>query len=132
MIMLILATVLYSRKKYKPHILHLWIFFFLLVMVVSSLVSPNVDNALSASYDYSKLLVFYAIVTLVVNDEREVRNFVLAYLVIMAMYIGKSSWEYFLYDRYTYRMGIPRLAGIDTTYGDPNAFAASIVYSLPF
>jgi O-antigen ligase len=132
MILLILTTVLYGRKKFKPHILHLWIFSFLLVMVVSSLVSSNVDNALSATYDYAKLLVFYAIVTLVVNDEKELRNFILAYLVIMAVYVGKSSWEFFVHGRLTYHMGIPRLGGVDSTYGDPNAFAASIVYSFPF
>src|SRR5207248_2661940 len=40
-------------------------------------------------------------------------------------------WEY-LHGRYTYRMGIARLMGIDITLGDPNSFGASIVYALPF
>jgi O-antigen ligase len=41
-------------------------------------------------------------------------------------------WEFFVHGRYVHRMGIPRLFGVDITYGDPNAFAATIVYSLPF
>ena len=49
----------------------------------------------------------------------------------MFLYVGKSAWEFFVHDRYIYRMGIKRMVGIDVTYGDPNSFAASICYSLP-
>ena len=38
----------------------------------------------------------------------------------------------FVGGRYTYRMGIVRLLGVDTSLGDPNSFGASIVFALPF
>jgi O-antigen ligase len=69
---------------------------------------------------------------LVIEDVEDIKHIVMIYLMIMFLYIGKSAWEYFIYGRYTWRMGIARMGGIDITYGDPNAFAASIVYSLPF
>ena len=34
--------------------------------------------------------------------------------------------------KYTYRMGISRMLGVDTTLGDPNSFGASILFALPF
>jgi O-antigen ligase len=40
-----------------------------------------------------------------------------------------SFWE-FRHGRYVFRMGITRLIGIDSTMGDPNAFAATLVYAL--
>ena len=48
----------------------------------------------------------------------------------MSLYLLHSFREY-LGGRYTYRMGISRMIGVDTTLGDPNSFGASIVFSLP-
>jgi hypothetical protein len=49
----------------------------------------------------------------------------------MAVYMLHSLWE-FRNGRHTYRMGIPRMIGVDQTLGDPNSFGGSIVYALPF
>ena len=51
--------------------------------------------------------------------------------VVMGVYMTHSFKEY-LSGRYTFRMGIPRMIGIDTSQGDPNSFGASIVFALPF
>jgi O-antigen ligase len=68
---------------------------------------------------------------LVIHDERSWRRFLLAFLVIMSIYMAHSLREY-VGGRHTFRMGIARLIGVDKSLGDPNSFGASIVYSLPF
>src|SRR4030042_2789651 len=50
----------------------------------------------------------------------------------MAVYLGKAEYEFFLHGHHTYRMGVRRLIGIETTFGGPNSVAASTVLSLPF
>jgi O-antigen ligase len=101
-------------------------------MTISSLLALNRGVAFLWTYDYLKLVVFYFVILLVIQDEEQLKRFFIAYIVIMLLYVGKSSWEFFLHDKYMYRMGTKRMMGIDTTYGDPNSFAASIIYSLPF
>src|SRR5258707_15117349 len=61
----------------------------------------------------------------------QVKKISLGFLAIMAVYLLHSLWE-FQNGRYTFRMGIPRMIGVDTSLGDPNSFGASIVYALPF
>src|SRR5262249_11548965 len=81
--------------------------------------------------NYFKLLVFYVLIVLVVNDERMLKKLLLAFLVVMAIYLMHSLREYKA-GRHTFRMGIPRMIGVDKSLGDPNSFGASIVYALPF
>ena len=50
----------------------------------------------------------------------------------MFVYLSKSLWEYFLNGRHEFAQGVPRLLGIELTYGEPNAVAMSAVVSLPF
>ena len=49
----------------------------------------------------------------------------------MTVYMLHSLREY-LGGRYAYRMGFARMIGVDKSMGDPNTFAASILYTLPF
>jgi O-antigen ligase len=52
------------------------------------------------------------------------------YLFAVAVYMGHSLWEYHN-GRYQWRQGTTRMIGVDITYGDPNAFASTLVYTLP-
>src|SRR5262249_5722085 len=77
------------------------------------------------------VLVVYVMLMLVVHDERALKTLLLAFVVIMFLYMGHSLREY-RNGRHTYRMGIARMIGVDKSLGDPNSFGASIVYALPF
>lgn len=132
MLCLLVILFLWRQRRYIAHPINNSIIFFLIVLVVSSVLSFSWTDAYKATFDYFKLVVFYFVILLTIRDERQLKLFIIAYLAVMFLYVGKSAWEFFLHDRYTWRMGIKRLGGIDTSYGDPNAFAASIAYSLPF
>lgn len=132
MIMLLLATFLSQKKRYIPHPITRSVMIFFLVMIVSAIAGIFPSHSYDFLQDYLKLIIFYFILILTLQDENELKNFVLAYIGVMFLYTVKSAWEYFLNGRYNWAMGMARMMGVDSTYGDPNAFAASIVYSLPF
>lgn len=132
MLMLITATFFWPKRRYIRHAITNAVLVFLFVMIVSSVFAFKTDAAYATTFNYFKLIVFYFIIVLNIQDEEELQKYIIAYILIMFLYIGKSSWEFFVHDRYIWRMGIKRMGGIDVTYGDPNSFAASINYSLPF
>lgn len=80
--------------------------------------------------NYFKQLVFYLLLATSVRKEKGLRKICLGFLVVMAIYMAHSYRE-FRAGRHEYRMGIPRMIGVDTSMNDPNTFGASIVYALP-
>jgi O-antigen ligase len=120
-----------ARKGWLPNFQHAAFAIFTLAMLVCWLASPWSDKCEDTLDRYFKMLVFYLMVVTVVRDEQSLKKLVIGFLAVMFLYQAHSVWEY-LHGRYTFRMGIPRLMGIDITLGDPNSFGASIVYALPF
>lgn len=131
--MLIFMTVvlLTKDKRFIQNPINGTVLCFSLTLVMSSVFGISWSNSFPFTVDYFKYVIFYFMVIFSVRNEEEFRLVLLAFVAVMFLYIGKSSWEFFVHDRYVFRMGIKRLSGIDTTYGDPNSFAASICYSLP-
>jgi O-antigen ligase len=132
MLFLMTAVFFWPGKKYLPHSINRTVLLFFAAMAVSTIWALKFQVAYDATFEFFKLMVFFFILVLTLRDEKDLKLFVMAYLVIMSIYVGKSAWEFFIHDRHFYRMGIRRMIGVDTTYGDPNSFAASIAYSLPF
>jgi O-antigen ligase len=56
---------------------------------------------------------------------------IITYQATMFVYLSKSLWEFFVHDRHWHAQNVTRLIGIETTYGEPNAVAMSVVLSLP-
>src|SRR5947209_18830357 len=99
--------------------------------VFSWVLSPWAEKAELVVKNYTLVVVFALIMATAVRDERALYKLVTAFMVVMAIYMLHSVWEY-KSGRHVFRMGIARLVGVDHTLGDPNSFGASIVYSLPF
>src|SRR5207237_2682676 len=100
-------------------------------IVASWMMSPWSAGCEHAVEDYFKIVVFYVLVSTAVTRIDQLKKVSLGFLAIMALYLLHSLWE-FRNGRYTFRMGIPRMIGVDTSLGDPNSFGASIVFALPF
>jgi hypothetical protein len=92
--------------------------------------SPWMEGGQDTVENWFKIFVFYVLLVSVVNDEKALRTILLAFLVVMTLYMLHSVWEY-KNGRHTFRMGIARMIGVDKTLGDPNSFGGSIVYALP-
>jgi len=93
--------------------------------------SPYMDKGQQVVEDWFKIVVFYVLFTTVIHDKEKLRQVALGFVIVMGVYMAHSFKEY-LAGRHTYRMGIARMIGVDTTQGDPNSFGASIVFALPF
>lgn len=132
MFMLLAAVLSWNKKRYISHPINNAVIGFFMVILAASTFAFNSSEAFPVAFEYFKLLVFYFIIILTIQDEKELKTFILAYVLIMSLYVGKSAWEFFVNGRMWFRMGIVRMMGIDITYSDPNYFAGSIVYSLPF
>lgn len=100
-------------------------------LVLAGIFGISWSNSWPFIVDYIKYVIFYFMIIISVRSEDDFRLIIFSFVVVMFLYVGKSAWEFFVHDRYIYRMGIKRMVGIDVTYGDPNSFAASICYSLP-
>ena len=122
---------LLQPKRWPPNPQHLAYAAFAFAVGLCWMMSPFMDEGEQVVEDWFKILVFYLLFVTVVNDEKTLRQMALGFVFVMGVYMSHSFKEY-LSGRYTFRMGIPRMIGIDTSQGDPNSFGASIVFALPF
>lgn len=131
MLCFIAAVFVSKKKKFISSPLNGSVILIAIVFFISGLFSPSWDNSWKTIEEYYKVIIFYFVAIMSVNNEKEYRFLLFSFIVVMFLYVGKSTWEFLLNGRYVWRMGIKRLVGLDTTYGAPNSFAASICYSLP-
>lgn len=102
-----------------------------LAVLLCALASPWADDCLNTIEPWLKLQVFVLMLLTVVHDEADLKRLTGAILGVMALYMLHSLWE-FHGGRHVNRMGINRLVGVDSTNGDPNAFAFTVLLSLIF
>jgi len=118
-----------AKKKLPSNPLHFAFAFFAMTLLVCCLLSPWSEECMPPLEAYCKLLVFYVLLVTTVSNEYALRKVTAGFLAAMSLYMLHSLREY-LSGRAIYRMGISRMVGVDTTFGDPNAFASSILLSL--
>jgi len=122
---------LVQPKRWLPNPQHYAYFLFAAAVIGCWAMSPWADKGEQVVEDWFKILVFYLLFVTVIHDEKKLRLMALGFVFVMGIYMTHSFKE-FLAGRHTFRMGIPRMIGIDTSQGDPNSFGASIVFALPF
>ncbi len=88
-------------------------------------------GGLSWPYVYLTLVVFYLVLVSVIRTPYELLFMAACYVVTMGVYLAKSQWEFFVHNAGRTEMGVRRLQGIELTFGNDNALASSVLYSLP-
>lgn len=131
MLGLVLAWAVWPGKRWIPNLQHFAYFAFASAVLCCWIMSPWADDGQIVVENWFKILVFYILFVTSVNDEKGLRCLAVGFLLVMALYMTHSVRE-FVGGRYTFRMGIVRMLGVDTSLGDPNSFGASIVFALPF
>lgn len=127
----LLAAWLVAPKRWLPNWLHVAYAGLACAFTLAWFASPWAEHGQIVVENWFKVLVFYVILVTTVFDERGLKRIVTGFLAVMTLYLLHSLREY-LGGRYTYRMGIARMIGVDQSLGDPNSFGASIVFALPF
>jgi hypothetical protein len=130
MLFTLAAWVVYPNKRWLPNAQHAAYAGFALVVLFCWAMSPWADKGQPVVEDWFKIVVFYFLLVTTVHDEDGLRQIAVGFLAVMGLYLLHSLREY-MGGRHTYRMGISRMIGVDSTLGDPNSFGASIVFALP-
>jgi O-antigen ligase len=122
--------VLHPGKKWLPNPQHIAYAAFAAAVLAAWGMSRWMESTQPKVEDWFKIVVFYVLLVTTVHDEKGLKRMVIGFLGVMALYLLHSLREY-MGGKFTYRMGISRMIGVDTTLGDPNSFGASIVFALP-
>jgi succinate dehydrogenase hydrophobic anchor subunit len=130
MLFTLAAWTVYPNKRWLSNMQHAAYVAFALAVAACWLMSPFADHGQPVVEDWFKILVFYFLLVTTIHDEEGLKQIVLGFIAVMGLYLLHSFREY-LGGRYKFRMGIPRMVGVDDTLGDPNSFGASIVFALP-
>ena len=109
------------------------VLFFTFAFVVSWAVSPFAAQPMCVEVveSFASILVFYFLVVTCVREEKDLKLLVLFFIGAVGLYMSHSMLEY-CNGRHEWRMGISRMIGVDLTHNNPNAFAATLVFALPF
>ena len=118
-------------KRWISSGLHWAFVFFAVAVLLCWAASPYNDFTRPDVENYLKLFPSYLLIVTLLRDERDLKFVVLGFLVVMTGYMLHSLYEYHG-GRHMTRMNIARLMGVDSNVTDPNSFAASLVYALPF
>ncbi len=130
MLCMLAVWVVYPNKRFLPNTQHAAYFAFAATVLLAWAMSPWNDFGQPVVEDWLKIVVFYVLLVTCIHDEEGLKHIAIGFLVVMGLYLMHSFREY-LNGRHTYRMGIARMIGVDSTLGDPNSFGASIVFALP-
>jgi O-antigen ligase len=130
MLLVLAIFLLLPKPAFRWHIQHLWVLLFLLLHFLLAPFAFSPADALNQGFEYFKVVTFYFLLVWSIRDEQAFRKFLFAFIVVMGMFMSHSFREY-LCGRHECRMDIVRMIGVGGL-NDPNAFAASIVFSLPF
>lgn len=118
------------EKKFIPSKIHWGVALMAVSIIVTAIASEYVSIGDNGVVSWFKVLVFYVILVTSVKNVNDLKVIVIAFIIILGLYELHSLREYLL-GRGVYRMGVWRMVGIDSTYSDPNAFAATICYAVP-
>ena len=130
MLITLAAWVMYPNKRWLPNLQHAAYAAFAMAVILAWIVSPWAEQGQHIVEDWFKIVVFYVLLVTTIHDEEGLKHVAAGFLAVMGLYLLHSLREY-IGGRFTFRMGISRMIGVDSTLGDPNSFGASIVFSLP-
>ena len=99
-------------------------------ITLSTLLGPLGSFESNEVQNWFKLLLFWFLVMTSTRSVSDLKMLVAGFVVIMGLYELHSLREY-LNGRGVYRMGTWRMVGVDNSLGDPNSFAASVIYGIP-
>ncbi len=129
-VVMIVVAIMNHKFKVVSSPTNKWAYGLLALHFILAPFAFNTGYAVDQGIEYAKLIVLYLLMLSIAEDELSLKVLLKAYIVTMMVYSMHSLWEY-SNGRYIYRMGISRMVGVGELFSDPNAFAGSLVISLP-
>lgn len=129
-IFMIIVAFMYCKLTIINSPTNKWVYGLLVLHFILAPFAFNSGFAVDQGVEYAKMVVLYLLILAVVDDEATLKVLLKVYILTMIVYLIHSLWEY-SNGRFMYRMGISRMVGVGEFFSDPNAFAGSLVISLP-
>ena len=126
-----ILVVAVTGRRWRPTAQCFSIIAFATAVGLSAVFAWNSALSWEPLYRYATVVVTYFLIASVIRTSVDLYFLVMTYISVMWVYLAKSLWEYFVHGRHEFAQYVPRLLGIDLTYGEPNAVAMSTVVSLP-
>lgn len=101
-------------------------------MLIVSVTSFDWAESYETVEQVIRITLFAACAVATLRTAADLRAFCFGWIAIMAAYEFKAVWEYVVYGRGSYMMGLFRMIGIEDSHGDPNTFAGKAVLLVPF
>jgi len=132
MIFTVVVWMMTPGKWWPSNWLHAAFLYFTVALFTCWVISPYPQELGEKIWeDHCKVAVFYILMVTTIRDAAGLRRMLLAYFVALFLYQSHSLLE-FICGRYEYRQGTVRMKGVDTTFGDPNTFTATVLHAMPF
>ena len=104
---------------------------FMVVTLASVATSIWIQGAWAEWQQLLRLFIIYIFISRIIKNKRQLRIYILFFILTTAFHAFSATINYYRGIR-EFEMGIERAMGMDSSYGDPNSLAATIVYTLPF
>jgi O-antigen ligase len=128
---MIIKLILRARAAVELRNIDYALMIFLGVALLSVPVSIWIDNAWTTWMKLFRLFVVYVLIIQIIDTKGQLKFFVLFIVLTSAFHASASVVNYYR-GIVEFRMGIQRAMGLDSSYGNPNSLAATMVYTLPF
>ena len=129
-ILMLGCWVVAPNKAWQPNRLYAAFFAFTCALVMCWFASPYREQCWETVENYLKVALFSFLLVTTVRDERGLKKILAIYLVAVGLYMAHSMLEY-AHGRHEWRQNISRMIGVDITFRDPNAFASTLLLTLP-
>ena len=131
LVVMVIKLILRARAAVELRNIDYALIIFLGIALLSVPVSIWIGNAWTAWMKLFRLFVVYVLITQIIDTKGQLKFFVLFIILASAFHASASVFNYYR-GIVSFRMGIERAIGLDSSYGGPNSLAATMVYTLPF
>ncbi|MHB1558795.1 MAG: O-antigen ligase family protein [Isosphaeraceae bacterium] len=104
---------------------------FLTVVILSAPLGLDTQKSMSELYKYMTVVIWFWLLNSVIRTPRDLLAMNAWWMFVWFFYMAKAFWEFKVNGRHDWAQGVPRMKGIDLTYGDVNEFAGCVTFTLP-
>ncbi len=130
LILTLLKLKLKDNFQFKITNIHIGIIAFMVIALINVVFSFWITRSWDIWVQLFKLFIVFFCVAHLIDNEKQFRFFIILTILGTAFHASSAVINYYNGIR-ELEMGIERAFGMDTSYGDPNSLAATIVYTLP-
>lgn len=130
LVLTVLKLKMINNFRFKITNIHIAIFMFLVLALVNVSTSYWFSHSWEIWVKLIRLVIVFFCIVHLIDTEKQFKFFIM-YTILGTLFHASSAVIRYYQGIREVEMGIERAFAMDTSYGDPNSLAATIVYTLP-